>query len=337
MVIIHIILALNLFLIQNWIGSRSYSKGYIRFSLLDDKDEALSLNYVIKVFGPIVYLILTVAVFQYYKIDKIQADVINVIYYYIGIRLMLIVLYERILIVNQLRIFLHYLSIVVISNIIYNNFIESLDTLLPDFSQIKNEIWILIILFIYKIGNGLDERIPNNEIYETSKAYLPEIKSRKRRYILRKHSTLNQEYGKHIDDLSKQNDSFRLIILSILIYENFNRPRIIRFIERVWVRITKKKTTQGIMQISSNKPIDDLQSVNKGTKYLYAKYSDFLAEEDKYAIFRRVIKRHCPDKKYIRQILFIAKCIIDNSKDKEKYKPLFDEIKSEFELYDYFD
>ena len=51
-------LAFILFLIQNWIGSRSYSKGYVRFSLLDEQDEAISFNYAVKVFGPLVYLIL---------------------------------------------------------------------------------------------------------------------------------------------------------------------------------------------------------------------------------------------------------------------------------------
>ena len=58
---IHLFMALALFLIQNWIGSKSYSRGYVKFSLLDDKDEALSFNFVIKVFGPIVYLIIMVA------------------------------------------------------------------------------------------------------------------------------------------------------------------------------------------------------------------------------------------------------------------------------------
>ena len=40
-------MALALFLIQNWIGSKSYSRGYVKFSLLDDKDEALSFNLII--------------------------------------------------------------------------------------------------------------------------------------------------------------------------------------------------------------------------------------------------------------------------------------------------
>ena len=63
-------LAFILFLIQNWIGSRSYSKGYVRFSLLDEQDEAISFNYAVKVFGPLVYLILCVAILQYFQLNE---------------------------------------------------------------------------------------------------------------------------------------------------------------------------------------------------------------------------------------------------------------------------
>lgn len=333
--IIHLLLAIILFFLQNWVGSRAYSKGYIRFSLLDDKDEALSLNYVIKVFGPIVYLILTVALFQYFKIDCFKGEIINVIYYYLGIRLMVIFIFERVKIVNWIRIFFYYLTIIVVSKIIYNNFIDTVESLLPDFTQIKNEIWLLIIIFIYKLGNGFEERTPSNELFETTKAYLPEIKNRKRRYILDKYRQLNNEYGKTISKLSNSDNSFKLVIISILIFENFNRPRIIRFFERIWVKTFKNKTTQGIMQISSDKPLSDLKSIEIGTKYLFSKYSDY-SDETNFYLFRRTIKIHCPDKKYVRQVLFIAKCIIDNSENREDYSTIFDEIKGEFELYDYY-
>lgn len=62
---IHLFMALALFLIQNWIGSKSYSRGYVKFSLLDDKDEALSFNFVIKVLAQLSILLLWL---QYYNI-----------------------------------------------------------------------------------------------------------------------------------------------------------------------------------------------------------------------------------------------------------------------------
>ena len=342
--LVHIGLSIVLFFIQNWIGSRAYSKGYIRFSLLDDKDEAHSANYVIKVFGPIVFLIITVALLQYFKLEQFTLSIINIVYYYLAIRVLLIFLYERVLIVNWIRIFFYYASIIIISKIIIEGFINSVSTLLPDFSQIKNEIWLLVIIFVYQLGNGFEERNPQNQLHESTKAYLPELKKRKRKYIMRKYKSLSNLYGKQINEISFGDNAFDLTMISILIFENFNRPRLIRSLERLWVRITNLNTTQGIMQTSSKNPLSDIESLTKGTTFLFAKYSEFKKEEHPYNIFKRTIKRHCPDRKYVRQILFIIKAIIDtnykDSADKEKisneYLKLYDEIKSEFDLYDYY-
>lgn len=336
-VIIHVGLAILLFIIQNWIGAKAYAKGYIKFSLLDDNDEALSTNYVIKVFGPIVFLILTVAISQYLRLNHYVEGIINVVYYYLGIRIIFIVLYERIFIVNWVRIIFYYFSIIIVSTIINEKFINSVETLMPDFSTIKNEIWLLIIIFIYQVGNGFEEKTPNNELGETTLAYLPELKNRKKKYILRKHKEFSNLYQKKISEISNSDSSFNLIVICILIFENFNRPRIIRFIESTWTKITGQKTTQGIMQKPSKVLMSDTQSVIIGSNQLFQKYNEFNKTEYPYKIFSRIIKQQCPDKKYIRQILFIAKAVIDNSDNKEDYKNLFEEIKDEFQLYDYYD
>jgi hypothetical protein len=47
--LIHLGLATILFLIQNWIGAKAYSKGYIKFSLLDELKQFIgSQNEFIK-------------------------------------------------------------------------------------------------------------------------------------------------------------------------------------------------------------------------------------------------------------------------------------------------
>lgn len=333
-VITHITLAFILFFLQNWMGARSYSKGYIRFSLLDDKDEALSLNYAIKVFGPIVYLILISATFQYLGYIQYIKNIINVMYYYLFIRIGVIFLYERQAIVNWLRISFHYASILIIALVLYHKFIDSVQNLLPDFSEIKNEIWLLILIFIYQLGNGLEERFPNNELSEPVIAYLPELKKRKKKYILKKHRLFSLQYKSIINKFSTES-AFHLLIISILIFENFNRPPFVRLLERIWVKATKRTTSQGIMQIPAKIVISDIQSIEQGCLVLNEKHSSI--DDNDFYHFRRVIKKHCPDKKYVRQILFIAKCIIDNTEDKSKYEAFFNEIKDEFQLYDYYD
>lgn len=334
--VVHFLLAISLFLIQNYIGSRSYSKGYIKFSLLDEKDETVSTNFVIKVFGPIIFIILSASLFQYFNLNRFVPNVINVVYYYIFIRIFFIVIYERVLIINWFRTLIHFSAIVLVSNIINDKLIKSVSVLLPDFSTIKNELWLLVIIFLYQVGNGTVEKFSDNNLSEQTKAYLPELKKRKRKYILKKYKDFNKEYEKIIKQISKEDNAFDLLVISILIFENFNRPFILRYIERIYCFLFRKTITQGIMQISSNKVISDTESVKIGTDNLFNVYKEIKSEQNIYNPYRRTIKRHCPDKKYIRQILFIAKAIIDAESDRGKYSEIFEEIKSEFDLYDYY-
>lgn len=334
-----IILAIILFFIQNWIGSKSYTVGYISFSLLDDKDEALSLNFVIKVFGPIIFLILILSLFDFLSIDRSKIQVSRIIYFYLGLRLSLIILFERAAIVNWGRIIFFYLSILLVTKIIERRFIDSVSTLLPDLAEIKNELWLLIILFLYQVGNGFreDKSIQVSELYRD---FSLEIKNRKKKYILKKQKKFEALYEQIIIEIEPNDSAFKLIIICILIYENFNRPQIVRFFERLICKIFHRKTTQGVMQISSNEVISDFKSVRLGTIYLHEKYLKYLqdkAEEKGYRsdeVYGRVIKRHCPDRNYIRQILFLAKVIIDNSENRDQYSQLSEEIISEFHLYD---
>lgn len=320
-------LAFILFLIQNWIGSRSYSKGYVRFSLLDEQDEAISFNYAVKVFGPLVYLILCVAILQYFQLNEYVSNIIYVIYFYIILRLLIIILYGRGRIVNWWIISIYYLSIILIACIFCQTFIDKVNDILPDFSELKNEIWLLIIIFIYQIGNNTQESTPANQIYEPTLAYLPELKNRKKKYILRNYTKFSKKYSSLFPD----NPSLQIVIISILIFENFNRPQFIRLLERIWVRVSNKPATQGIMQIAHSKPLSDIESVRIGCSSLNQKYLD---NKDSYKPFRRTIKYHCPDRKYIRQILFISKAIIDNTTTQRSFNDLYSEITDEFSLYD---
>ena len=53
----------------------------------------------------------------------------------------------------------------------------------------------------------------------------------------------------------------KALIYSIMIYENFNRSRFARAIERIVFRHSSKLHTYGIMQVQSNKVLTDEQSI----------------------------------------------------------------------------
>jgi hypothetical protein len=336
---IYFLLAIVLFYIQNWIGSKSYSRGYIKFSLLDEKDEALSLNFMIKAAGPTVFLVITAALIQYLNLRFNLNQIIWIVYFYLLFRVVVIFLYDRARIVNWVRMLVHYTAILLFAIIIQNKFISSLDVLLPDFSEIKNEIWLLILIFLYQVGNsqmGLPE--PSTD-QEREFAYLPELIPRKRKYIQRMYSKLKDKHGDLISSLSGNDIQFEVIVFSILIFENFNRPTFIRWLEGIWSRISGKETTLGIMQIKSRKPITDVESILTGVSSLKKEYDEMKSNE-RSNMFGNVIKHHSPDRKYIRQVLFISKAIIDHSFSKEdkkkKFEELYSQISDEFGLHFYY-
>jgi hypothetical protein len=145
-------------------------------------------------------------------------------------------------------------------------------------------------------------------------------------------------YGKTIDEICPGNPELREVVLAIILFENFNRPRFIRLIERIYIGVFNKPTSIGIMQVTSSKNITDLESVKIGTKTLLNKYTKVMSVPDPpYYWCGQIIKVQCPDRQYIRQVLFILKAVIDNKFASEKdttYQKLFTEIKSEFGLYD---
>lgn len=344
LLMVHVVLAIVLFLLMNWIGARSYSVGYVRFSLLDDKDEALAVNYVIKVLGPIVFLVLAVAAFQYSNLSDLNSGLVRVVYFYVAIRLLLIVLYGRILVVNWFRIIVYYLSVVALADYTYSNFLLSIENLLPDFVELKNEIWLLILIFLYQVANGFEAKYPRNALQETTTAYLPELIPRKRRYIVRMFKKFDKEYSNTIDEVTEGNKEFTVFIVSIIIFENFNRPPVVRAIENLWFKTLAKGRigTTGIMQTKSNEVLTDRESVEQGTKRLYQAYQEILRQQEGSRLYsnsiRRTIKRHCRDRVYVRQILFICKAVLDNCyrEKREDFGHLYSEIQDEFSLYDAF-
>ncbi len=334
--VLYVLLAVALFFIQNWIGSQSYGAGYIRFSLLDEKDEAHSLNFMLKVIGPTIFLILIAAASQYFSGGIDSTGLYRVVLYYVAMRISMIFVFQRALIVNWLRISAYYGSMILLAVVFQKRFISSVETLLPDFVAIKNEIWLLILIFLYQLGNS---QLPTRPIgyAETETAYLPELLPRKRRYILRMHKRLIATYGDIVSTETKGNSQLGIVAYSILLFENFNRPSFVRWFERLWVRWVKSSGTTGIMQVHGETPLSDDESVRLGCQMLHSELDTLSKEDYPNRIYSRAIKLHCPDRKYIRQVLFISKAIVDHGYSKIErettLKGLYAEISEEFGLY----
>ena len=109
-------------------------------------------------------------------------------------------------------------------------------------------MWLAILGFLYAVAN---------------KIYLPEGPgAKKTNAFIRKHyKEANEKFGDQIEAKIKD-EVLKLIAYSILIYEDYARPRSFRFLERL--AFWKEQRTTGIMQITSKTVLSDRQSVEAG-------------------------------------------------------------------------
>ena len=163
--------------------------------------------------------------------------------------------------------------------------------LIPDFNTISNELWIIIGLFIFNIINKI-------ELSETKK------KERISKYIFIKYKNFSSLYDKCIqsslegglENIYKKveitekwdtnNNDFRinnlkflrLVVYSIMIFEDFNRPKNARLIENFVAKHSPREITLGIMQVKTDKLITDEQSILLGIDKIISSFSRYLVD-----------------------------------------------------------
>ncbi len=260
--LVHIILGVGLFFLINWIGKHSYSIGYMEISIFVKTEEAPALNFLIRVLTPIVYIIIVSTSLYYFGLDKFVWNIYLVNIYYILFRLIFNLATNRGLLLNWYRQFLYWTAIVVISYFTYEKLIKVKANILPDFTTVANELWIIILIFIFQVANNL--RFSQEA-----------TQKRKDKYLKSRYHYFKRFYGQLIKDLTN-NEILESIVYAIIIYEDFNRPKIARQVENLKFKLTKKPHTLGVMQVRSDKLISDLESVKLGTEKIVNAYKKYL-------------------------------------------------------------
>lgn len=266
-ILVQIILGIVLFFIINWIGKHSYSIGYMEISIFVDKEEAPALNFLIRVLSPIVYIIIVSTSLYYFGLDKYVINIYFVNVYYIILRLIFNLLTNRGLLLNWYRQTLYWVAIIAISYFTYEKLIKVKTNILPDFTTLSNELWIIIFIFIFQIVNSI--RLSDDGKYK-----------RKNKYLKSRYYHFKNIYGNCIKQITK-NEILEAITFTILIYEDFNRPKMVRYIENLKFKITQKPHTLGVMQVLTEKKITDKESVILGAKKIVKSHKKYLEHINK--------------------------------------------------------
>lgn len=248
-VISQILLAIALFFLVNWLGAQSTSMGYMQLSIGMQDDTSPAFNYLFKVLTPVVFIVLVAAFFQFIGHHEFNKNIYLIVVYYWIIRLLVIILQGHASLQNWPVQFLYWISSITLAVWFYS-LIDKLDTILPTPQTLIEQLWLLIILFIYSVLNKL----------EISRA---STEQRKKNYVIRKYQQFHEKFGEQVDGYMNI-DFLRALTFAIMIYEDFNRSKLIRFLERLLFKYSDKKHTYGIMQVKSDHVLSDAESLNLG-------------------------------------------------------------------------
>lgn len=263
--ILHFILGVLLFFIINWIGRHSYSIGYMQISMFLKVEEAPAFNFLFRIISPLVYIFITSAILYKIGLDVFVTNIYFVSIYYILFRLAFNLFTNRRLLMNWYRQVIYWISIVSLSYFAYAEIIYKKENILPDFETISNELWIIILIFIFHTFNQV--RISSDKTIE-----------RKDNYLKNRLSHFKNKYGNLMNEKIK-NDKLKSIAYAIMIYEDFNRPKLARLIENARFRLTGKKHSLGLMQVQTTEFINDIKSVELGLHKISNDYNKLLKKK----------------------------------------------------------
>lgn len=251
-----------LFFLINWIGSHSYPIGYTKLSLYPQVDNNLGFNFILKVVGPIIYLIIVASIFYRMGLDHLVTDIYLISAYYVLIRTAIIIITDKTKFISWLRYISFQSFVVTGSYLVYEKIIIKKTNITPDFSSVANELWIIIGVFLYQIINRIEF---SNE---------SSIK-KKESYIREKYENFQRSFGHAIKE-KFSNQKLEALFFAIMIYEDFNRPKAVRLCEYIsfFALMKKKPHSLGIMQYKTPSFINDAESVSLALEKVKSSYFD---------------------------------------------------------------
>lgn len=260
-------------------------------------------NLVDYVVAANIYMIVLSGIFDFYKILNNNDNIFVIIFFLVlGEILYLILVKERTILkyndYNLKKYFITLGSSYLVNILIINR----VDNIFPSMENVKLLVWLFIIgyVFVY-IKNNIDIKLPVNNNISFSED---------REYIVMQYAKFKSKYSTFI---SSKYNYLSQVIYSMMIYENYNRPELMRRIDLLKYRLFREENKFGIMQIEKKEPISDIESIEFVLKKLEKIYStnvkEKMSEVDSVKI---LIKKYY--KKEIREIISIYNIIKEFNK-----------------------
>lgn len=209
---------------------------------------------------------------------------------------------ERLIhITNVLLVIFTGISIGLISNAVNLSIIapSKIDNLLDNLWS--SMIVAMLVLFYFRVTNmGSSHNVAEDE---NNTAFT--------NYVVRALGEIYDNYHESIDLFCEDESCNKLLLYSILVYEDMNRPRLIRKIENTIVTLFKCELTVGIAQVKSKKPLTDVESIKIAARILRSTNDCDMYDN---AEIKRVVGVYNSGKAYAQTIVEIMNIIRQDSR-----------------------
>ena len=302
----HIALAILLFFLVNSIGKHAEEFGYATSALFEQKTENAALNLFIRALAPTVFIIILSAALVAAGRADWRNDIFLVAVYYYLFRALFVVLWGRTRLVRWSRFFGTSILGMGAAWLAYTHLILPNRSLLPDLDQLGNELWIAILVFLYAVANKIPTRSG------------PRV-GQSNDYVTSRYRDFAARYSSIIDRLVGGDTLLELTVYSVLVYEDYCRPKPVRFVER----LLKRKTT-GVMQVRSDRPLSDSESVELGTQILCEAWTAHSHEESPYSQVHNTLLTYNRDTGYASRVFEVMEIIAKRSD--RRFEDIYDRL-----------
>lgn len=263
----------------NLFGKASRKLGYVNLSDIQ-AEGLLGYNLVFRVLAPAVYIAFLSIFLHFIGAKEFVADIWLISLWYTLLSIFIIFSLDRFPLINKPLYFSIQGAAILISFLLYKvSFSQGLHAILPDASNFRTELWIILLIFFYSILNSYEPNPAN--YYE-----------RKEKYIKSLYISLLGKYKRFLQDEIRANQFLEKLFFSIMIVEVINRNRFLRFLERALYPFGFIKTT-GIMQIKSDKPVSNEESIQTAQEKILASYHQSKGTtQNNYDLARRIIEHY---------------------------------------------
>lgn len=161
----------------------------------------------------------------------------------------------------NINYFLKRYSVLIIFSVFLENYLFSkVGSILPNIEMVKTIIWFIILIYLYNLVNELIKINNKDKVYNALQD---------KNYIISSYAKYKLKYSEILSCYDKE---IKELVLAILIYEDYNTPKLKRSLDNFMFGRVKKVSRLGIMQVETKTFITDEESIRFVSNALEKKY-----------------------------------------------------------------